>query len=381
MLTALLAAHGPVGRHLHQPPPRADQRAHGLERRADRRRRAGRGAVEPWPPRAAARVRAHLLRDPHRRRLPWFADVAVDVAVVEVGLGGRWDATNVADGQVAVVTNVGLDHAETIGPDPGRHRRRRRRASSSRAARWCWARPIPTLVAIFVDAGRGGDTSGSGTRTSRASQPPGPRRPGPRPASRRPRRLRRACSCPLHGAHQGDNAAVRPGRRRGVLRPPARRRGGARGAGVGRRARAGSRSSAATRWSCSTAPTTRRARTRRPRPSTRRSASCGRPHPGGRHAPGPRPRRDARGPRRAAGPAGRRLPAAVAAGPAGGRGGRRRPAPRRDDLRRESASAPEARGHAPWPWRRSRRAGARHRLALRGGRGPGRPHDSGAEQT
>ncbi len=46
----------------------------------------------------------------------WFADVAVDVAVVEVGLGGRWDATNVADGQVAVLTNVSLDHAETIGP-------------------------------------------------------------------------------------------------------------------------------------------------------------------------------------------------------------------------------------------------------------------------
>ena len=46
----------------------------------------------------------------------WFADVAVDVAVVEVGLGGRWDTTNVADGQVAVVTNVALDHAETIGP-------------------------------------------------------------------------------------------------------------------------------------------------------------------------------------------------------------------------------------------------------------------------
>src|SRR5438874_4763527 len=46
----------------------------------------------------------------------WFTDVAVDVAVVEVGLGGRWDATNVADAQVAVVTNVSLDHAETIGP-------------------------------------------------------------------------------------------------------------------------------------------------------------------------------------------------------------------------------------------------------------------------
>jgi dihydrofolate synthase/folylpolyglutamate synthase len=42
----------------------------------------------------------------------WFSDVAVDVAVVEVGLLGRWDATNVADGQVAVVTNVGPDHTD-----------------------------------------------------------------------------------------------------------------------------------------------------------------------------------------------------------------------------------------------------------------------------
>jgi dihydrofolate synthase/folylpolyglutamate synthase len=46
----------------------------------------------------------------------WFADVAVDVAVVEVGLGGTWDATNVADGRVAVITNVGIDHVEYLGP-------------------------------------------------------------------------------------------------------------------------------------------------------------------------------------------------------------------------------------------------------------------------
>jgi dihydrofolate synthase/folylpolyglutamate synthase len=46
----------------------------------------------------------------------WFADRPVDAAVVEVGLGGRWDATNVADGIVAVVTNIGLDHLEFLGP-------------------------------------------------------------------------------------------------------------------------------------------------------------------------------------------------------------------------------------------------------------------------
>lgn len=44
-----------------------------------------------------------------------FADTAVDVAVVEVGLGGTWDATNVGDGAVAVITSIGLDHAEFLG--------------------------------------------------------------------------------------------------------------------------------------------------------------------------------------------------------------------------------------------------------------------------
>ena len=48
-----------------------------------------------------------------------FADAPVDVAVVEVGLGGTWDATNVVDGRVAVVTPVAMDHAEYLGPDVG----------------------------------------------------------------------------------------------------------------------------------------------------------------------------------------------------------------------------------------------------------------------
>lgn len=44
-----------------------------------------------------------------------FADQPVDVAVVEVGLGGITDATNVADGAVAVVTPISLDHTELLG--------------------------------------------------------------------------------------------------------------------------------------------------------------------------------------------------------------------------------------------------------------------------
>ena len=44
-----------------------------------------------------------------------FADAPVDVAVVEVGLGGAWDATNVADAGVAVVTPIDLDHTQLLG--------------------------------------------------------------------------------------------------------------------------------------------------------------------------------------------------------------------------------------------------------------------------
>jgi dihydrofolate synthase/folylpolyglutamate synthase len=48
-----------------------------------------------------------------------FAEVAPDVALVEVGLGGRLDATNAWDGGVAVLTNVGLDHTDRLGPTIG----------------------------------------------------------------------------------------------------------------------------------------------------------------------------------------------------------------------------------------------------------------------
>lgn len=46
-----------------------------------------------------------------------FADAPVDVAIVEAGLGGEWDSTNVADGAVAVFTPIALDHTERLGKD------------------------------------------------------------------------------------------------------------------------------------------------------------------------------------------------------------------------------------------------------------------------
>ena len=44
-----------------------------------------------------------------------FADAPVDVAVIETGLGGRWDATNVVNAPVAVITPIGLDHTDYLG--------------------------------------------------------------------------------------------------------------------------------------------------------------------------------------------------------------------------------------------------------------------------
>lgn len=44
-----------------------------------------------------------------------FAQAEVDCAVIEVGMGGEWDSTNVADGAVAVITPIALDHAAQLG--------------------------------------------------------------------------------------------------------------------------------------------------------------------------------------------------------------------------------------------------------------------------
>lgn len=70
-------------------------------------------------------VDAELARDGQRRLTFFeaitvlayaiFADAPVEVAVVEVGMGGTWDSTNVADGDVAVLTPIALDHTNRLG--------------------------------------------------------------------------------------------------------------------------------------------------------------------------------------------------------------------------------------------------------------------------
>src|SRR5207302_10942347 len=134
----------------------------------------------------------------------WFSDVAVDAAVVEVGLGGRWDATNVADGQVAVVTNVELDHAEYLGPT-------RRSAAEVKAG---IVKPGSILVlgetdselaSIFRAAGasevweRDRDFGCEDNRLALG---------GRVVEIRTPAASYDGVFIPVHGAHQGDNAAV-----------------------------------------------------------------------------------------------------------------------------------------------------------------------------
>ena len=64
-----------------------------------------------------------------------FADAPVDVAVVEVGLGGAEDATNVLQAGVCVITPIGLDHTEWLGDTHRGHRPAPRPASSTPARR------------------------------------------------------------------------------------------------------------------------------------------------------------------------------------------------------------------------------------------------------
>ena len=83
--------------------------------------------MPPWPtwPRSSRpyerpgagthRDGADLLRLTAAVAFGMFAASAADVAVVEVGLGGRWDATNVVDADVSVITGIDLDHTRLLG--------------------------------------------------------------------------------------------------------------------------------------------------------------------------------------------------------------------------------------------------------------------------
>lgn len=136
--------------------------------------------------------------------LRWFADVAIDVAVVEVGLLGRWDATNVCDAQVAVVTNIGVDHTEFAGPTKA-HIALEKAGIVKPGSAVVIGETDPDLVPIFTGAGgassfaRGEDFDVLENQLALG---------GRLVDLRTPTTVYPDVFVPLHGRHQGDNAVV-----------------------------------------------------------------------------------------------------------------------------------------------------------------------------
>ena len=134
----------------------------------------------------------------------WFADVAVDVAVVEVGLLGRWDATNVCDAQVAVVTNIGIDHTEYAGPTT-LHIAQEKSGIVKPGSAVVIGETDPQLAAVFANAGgasslqRGDDFDVLENNLALG---------GRMVDLRTPTMVYPDVFVPLHGRHQGDNAVV-----------------------------------------------------------------------------------------------------------------------------------------------------------------------------
>lgn len=134
----------------------------------------------------------------------WFADIAVDVMVVEVGLLGRWDATNVVQSQVAVVTNIGMDHNEFAGPSL-RHVAEEKAGIVKPGSAVIIGESDPELIEIFQNAGGAtslvvGDDFAAVSNALAVN--------GRLLDIRTPTTIYTDVFVPLNGAHQGANAAV-----------------------------------------------------------------------------------------------------------------------------------------------------------------------------
>lgn len=136
--------------------------------------------------------------------LRWFSDVAVDVAVVEVGLLGRWDATNVCNAQVAVITNIGIDHTEFAGPTTS-HIAREKAGIIKAGSAVVVGETDPDLVQIFqAEGGLAHFHRGEEFDVIENQVAVG----GRLVDVRTPTTLYPDVFVPLHGAHQAANAAV-----------------------------------------------------------------------------------------------------------------------------------------------------------------------------
>jgi dihydrofolate synthase / folylpolyglutamate synthase len=134
----------------------------------------------------------------------WFADLAVDVAVIEVGVLGRWDATNVCDAQVAVITNIGMDHNEFAGPTKG-HIAAEKAGVIKPGSIVVVGETDPELLPYFTQA----SSAGVLLRGEQFDVLENQLALGGRMVDlRTPTTIYTDVFVPLHGRHQGDNAVV-----------------------------------------------------------------------------------------------------------------------------------------------------------------------------
>jgi len=134
----------------------------------------------------------------------WFADLAVDVGVIEVGVLGKWDATNVCNAQVAVITNIGMDHNEFAGPTKG-HIAAEKAGVIKPGSLVVVGETDPELLHYFTEAGgesvlvRGEHFDVMENQLALG---------GRQLDMRTPTTIYSDVFVPLHGRHQGDNAIV-----------------------------------------------------------------------------------------------------------------------------------------------------------------------------
>ena len=134
----------------------------------------------------------------------WFADIAVDVMVIEVGLLGRWDATNIVNSQIAVITNIGMDHNEFAGPSLRDVAAEKSGIIKSGSA-VIVGETDPELVEIFRNSG-GATTFVRDEDFATLSNTLAVN--GRMLDLRTPTTIYTDVFLPLNGAHQGDNAAL-----------------------------------------------------------------------------------------------------------------------------------------------------------------------------
>jgi dihydrofolate synthase / folylpolyglutamate synthase len=136
----------------------------------------------------------------------WFAELPVDAQVIEVGMGGTWDATNLVDGEVAIINRVSLDHPE-LGDTPAAVAGEKA-GIIKRGATVVSQGQDDDVLDVIAGRAAGQDArlllAGRDFGVERRRQAVG----GQVLDLRTPSGVVRDLLVPLHGRHQADNAAV-----------------------------------------------------------------------------------------------------------------------------------------------------------------------------